>query len=83
MFENVEKTLFSFNDSCSVCKGEIGSYCICLVLFTLTINTYSTVFYFPILHPDLCIIFFNIRPTCEMGLWVELKEEEQRKGVEG
>ena len=62
---------------------RIGSYCIYLVLFTMTIDTYYTVFYFPILHPDLCIIFFNIRPTCEMGLWVELKEEEQRKGVEG
>ena len=49
----------------------------------MAINTYCTVLYFPILHPDLCIIFFNIRPTCEMGLWVELKEEEQSKGGEG
>ena len=27
--------------------------------------------------------FLNIRPTCEMVLWVELKEEEQSKGGEG
>ena len=40
--------------------------------------------FLPILHPVVRIIFFIIiRPTCEMVLWVELKEEEQRKGGEG